>query len=432
MTIEQIDRIVRDANPVPDLGALKRDVTSDLHAIDEWSGRVQTKEQETTGTGERRNMVAVLVGAVTAALILIGGIFVLSNNDVTIPAADQPSLEIADSFLREFGNFNIKKAYEYLADDADLSHFTPTGNRDDLGWYVAWLQAVGYTQTRSRCTEVSVTAAGTTVRCPFQFRALRSDELGFGPYGDSYFDFTVVDGKITSASMIFGLERFSVEVWEPFANWVSANYPEDTAVMYTNSNLSKQRITEESNQLWEKRTQEFVLVAPAFKAASDFVAAYADFDRDSLTKYMTTVVDFQVLEGGAEWAMANRVFEAQGLKLFPHTCKTGPAGTTVLVSCPFDFHNLRSDEIGLGPFAGSAGFDFAINGGENFRVGLSFDTAEFSPQMWEPFAAWVEATHPDDLQSMYTDDTFSDFALTEESIELWDKYTREYAAERNG
>lgn len=431
MTIDQIDRLVRDANPVPDLGVLEPDVTSDLHAIDERSAQMQTKEQEVATTDERPSSRAVLAGAAAAALILIGGIVVLSNTDVTAPAADQPSLEIADSFLREFGNFNIKKAYEYLAYDADLSHFTPTGNRDDLGWYAAWLQATGYTQTRSRCTEVSVTAARTTVRCPFQYRALRSDELGFGPYGDSYFDLTVVDGKITSAWMTFGLERFSEQVWEPFANWVSATYPEDAAVMFTNSSLSKQRITEESNQLWEEHTQEFVLVAPAFDAASNFVTAYADFDRDNLTKYMTTVVDVSGLDGGADWEMANRVFEAQALKLFLRTCMTGPAGTTVVVSCPFDFHDLRSDEMGLGPFSGSPGFEFAITGGEIVRVGLTFETAEFSPQVWEPFAAWVAANHPNDLLSMYTDDTVSAFALSEESIGLWDKYTREYAAEQS-
>jgi hypothetical protein len=402
---------------------------------------MQIEEPETSAPTERRTRRGVLVGAAATALILIAAIVVLSNNDVSVPSADQPALEVADSFLTEFGNFNIKKADDYLADDANFSHFTPSGNRDDLGWYAAWLQATGYIQTRSRCSEVSVTASGTTVRCPFQYRALRSDELGFGPYGDSYFDVTVVDGKITSALMTFGLQPFSEQVWEPFAHWVSATYPEDAAVMYTNSSLSKQRITGESNQLWEEHTKEYVLVGPMFEFASDFVAAYADFDRDTLTKLMTTVVDVSNFEGGADWAMANRVFEAQGLELIPQTCTTGPLlGSRMLASCWFDFHNLRSDEMGLGPFMGSE-FDFAIKmikgiGTRETRWELEsveshFETGEFSALVGEPFAAWVAATHPEDLLSMYTDESLSDFALTEESIALWDKYTREYAAEHS-
>lgn len=58
-------------------------------------------------------------------------------------------------------------------------------------------------------------------------------------------------------------------------------------------------------------------------------------------------------------------------------------------------------------------------------MGFGFEIAEFSPLVWEPFAAWVAANHRDDLLSMYIAYTVSAVAFTEESIRLWDKYTRE-------
>jgi hypothetical protein len=46
-------------------------------------------------------------------------------------------------------------------------------------------------------------------------------------------------------------------MWDPFAEWVSTNYPEDVAVMYE-SGFSDYQLTEESIRLWEQHTKEYV------------------------------------------------------------------------------------------------------------------------------------------------------------------------------
>jgi hypothetical protein len=46
--------------------------------------------------------------------------------------------------------------------------------------------------------------------------------------------------------------------------------------------------------------------------------------------------------------------------------------------------------------------------------------------MWEPFADWVFAAHPEDLKVMYTGGG-TEVRLTEESIRLWEQRSREYA-----
>ena len=101
------------------------------------------------------------------------------------------------------------------------------------------------------------------------------------------------------------------------------------------------------------------------------------------------------------------------------------SGTGVL--CRFDFHLLGSDAIGLGPFGGSY-FDLTVRDGQIARASMHWGTADFSPQMWEPFASWVTTTHPKDAAVMYQDETHSGARLTEESIRLWERRSRDYVA----
>jgi hypothetical protein len=108
------------------------------------------------------------------------------------------------------------------------------------------------------CEETGSSASGTLVRCTFDFHAIRSDEIGRGPYRGSFFDLTVRDGKIVRASKTWETEEFSPQMWEPFATWVSTAHPEDAAVMYQDETYGGARLTEESIRLWERRSREYV------------------------------------------------------------------------------------------------------------------------------------------------------------------------------
>ena len=45
--------------------------------------------------------------------------------------------------------------------------------------------------------------------------------------------------------------------------------------------------------------------------------------------------------------------------------------------------------------------------------------------MWEPFRDWVSKTYPKDFEVMYVDGG-GNFSLTEESIRLWERRSRQY------
>ena len=216
----------------------------------------QHKRQHRWGGGKRISAVA----AAAVALVLIVALLIIQSREET-PATDQTPVavnataeEVATGFVEAYGAFDVEQAMTYLADDATIAVL---GAQDDLRLLSSWLEATGYQQIVDRCEGVGNSASGS-IRCTFAFHALRSGELGRGPFGGSSFDLVVRDGKIVEASQTWEIEKFSPQVWEPFANWVSKAHPKDAAVMYQDDSHSGVRLTEESIRLWELRTLEYV------------------------------------------------------------------------------------------------------------------------------------------------------------------------------
>jgi hypothetical protein len=170
--------------------------------------------------------------------------------------------------------------------------------------------------------------------------------------------------------------------------------------------------------------------AGAERVAMDFLIAYAGFDAKEAMSYVAEGADLTGLieqvpadaDGLALWLS---FLEAQDFEQLVTSCVTDPTPTSeVSVVCDFDFHLIRSQELGRGPFSGSF-YRFTVRDGAIVRADLSWDIEEFSPQMWEPFETWVRHTYPDDHRVMYNDDG-SNFELTRPSIRLWGLNSERY------
>jgi hypothetical protein len=223
----------------------------------------QPKRQHRWSGGKRIGALA----AAAVALVLIAASLIIQSREQA-PATDQTPVaagaqentvntraeKVANGFVEAYGAFDVEQAMTYLADDATI---TVLGAQDDLRLLVSWLEATGYQQIVDPCEGVGNSSSGS-IRCTFAFHALRSGELGRGPFGGSSFDLVVRDGKIVHASQDWEIEKFSPQVWEPFANWVSTVHPKDAAVMYQDDSHSGVRLTEELIRLWELRTLEYV------------------------------------------------------------------------------------------------------------------------------------------------------------------------------
>lgn len=200
----------------------------------------------------------VLIG-LALAVLLVGAVLAVQGRE------EASAEEVATSFLAAYGDFDAERAIDYLADDADISQLIASvgasgaeGTLTEFRLLVSLLEAQGYRQLRDSCEELGNSAAGTRLRCSFDFHILRSDEIGRGPFGGSYLDLTVRDGEIVRASKHWALGEFSPQLWEPFAAWVSRMHPRDVSLMYRDGTYSGTRLTEESIRLWERHTRGYV------------------------------------------------------------------------------------------------------------------------------------------------------------------------------
>ena len=199
---------------------------------------------------ERKRIGALAAAAV--AIVLIAAFLIIQSRDEA--SANDQAEGVATSFLEAFGAFDVEQAKTYLADDATIASMT---EQDDLRLLVAYLEGTGYKQILNDCEGAGNSDSGS-IHCTFDFHGLRSGEIGRGPFGGSSFDLFVHDGKIVRAKQDWGIEKFSPQMWEPFAGWVSTAHPKDAAVMYTDESHSNVRLTEESVRLWDARTREYV------------------------------------------------------------------------------------------------------------------------------------------------------------------------------
>jgi len=276
ITDDEVMRLFERADP-----ARANDVTP---TIDAWgyldalvtrSNDMTIIESETITPTEptkppRWSMVALAAAAVVA--IVGGGIVLASRDEPAPPVTNQPAavtepaaiesnaspVDVAEGFVEAFGAFDADQALSYMADDAEFSGLqtqsTTKYPSEELRTTIAMAQSMGWKQIIDGCEQRATAAVGTTVRCTLDFHYLHSEELGLGPFSGSYIDVTVLDGQVVDVAGHCEIEVFSPQVWEPFANWLTATYPKDANAMLNGASLG----TTEMTGLWEQRLREYV------------------------------------------------------------------------------------------------------------------------------------------------------------------------------
>lgn len=174
----------------------------------------------------------------------------------------------------------------------------------------------------------------------------------------------------------------------------------------------------------------------ALELASEFVDAFGRLDVDRVTTFLASDADLSGLigsedgsdvEGSAEELESLlSLLEAQRYSQVADASRCERLATSATtMTCPFSFHLLGSDALGLGPFAGGR-FEVTVRGEEVVRASLHWDVAEVSFDIWEPFVEWVSAQRPADLELMYADSTHRTARRTEESVQRWQEHVDAY------
>jgi hypothetical protein len=172
--------------------------------------------------------------------------------------------------------------------------------------------------------------------------------------------------------------------------------------------------------------------ANAVEVATGFVEAYGNFDAGRAIGYLADDANVAVVAGAhgvgstpEEWPLNLSWWKAAGYQQILDSCEeTSTSAVGTRVHCSLGYYSLRSDQIGRGPYSGSY-WDLTVKDGQIVFGSQYCEISQFSPQMWEPFAAWVSDTYPKDAATMYTND-MSNFRLTQKSIRLWEQRTKEY------
>jgi hypothetical protein len=205
----------------------------------------------------RRTVRVSMFAAVVGALVIAG----CSNDSAPERSSPTPTqaasadpVDIAREFIDAYGDADADRALTYLTEEAFADHWQ---DEDTFRMELAFHRATGSKQMVRGCKEQDDSADSTTVRCAFAYHDFYSDEIGRGPFTDSYWDVVVRDGKVTSAVVNGNVftNGFSNEMWTPFQVWVTSTHPEDVPVMYMGGGWA---ITEESIPLWEQRLREWV------------------------------------------------------------------------------------------------------------------------------------------------------------------------------
>jgi hypothetical protein len=228
----------------------------------------RTKEIEMRNKQRPRTGLAVCVVGVLLVLAGCDGGNDRADQSEAETASQANAKEVAAGFLEAFAAFDAGGAIGFLADDAIILELVGSegtqgveGSLDELRMLISLLEAQRFQQLLDACEETGSSPSGDTVSCGFDYHLFGSDDVGLGPYTGSSFGFTVRDGEIVRASLAFGTDEFSPQMWEPFAAWISDAYPRDAALMYGDETQTGVQLTEESVALWGQHIPEYVAQA---------------------------------------------------------------------------------------------------------------------------------------------------------------------------
>jgi hypothetical protein len=280
MTFEEIDLLVRRANPVPDPSELGSRPSADedddrrgtvmqvqdlssTRAVDS-SGEVNSTTEIQHGSGPRFPGGWVAVAAALVVVVALVGVSISTGDDdgnegndaAAVPTVSPAAL--ADAFVARLADHDAPGAMSYLTANALVEAGGPVGLASEMRWRAA----SGFQLFFDRCREVGGSDESTVVRCPYAYDGIGSGEQGFEPYEGSSYRISVRRGWIDGFDdqVEFNENGFDADVWEPFYRWLLANHPDDVARMYVDGpdEATTPSTTDEAIALWERRSREYV------------------------------------------------------------------------------------------------------------------------------------------------------------------------------
>lgn len=172
-------------------------------------------------------------------------------------------------------------------------------------------------------------------------------------------------------------------------------------------------------------------VATATSVGEEFVTATSNWDSQTALGLLAADVEFEGIGPVTttdDYEMFLEWLRAIEWRWTLDQCSSADTEPPTAVTCTMIHENAWSRALGVGPFDGMR-FELEVSDGEIQHVNRIFDTQDFSPQVWEPFTAWLRENHPEDVLTVLTDGCCQ-ADVGPEAVTLWEQFTREFVAEQ--
>ncbi|MGI9584938.1 MAG: hypothetical protein ACR2N7_05050 [Acidimicrobiia bacterium] len=244
--LDQIDAMVRQANPEPDPLMLNADDIPALLFTKQGSMEMKTVADMSPETEKSPKGRGVIVAMAAAAVVLIVGAVMYWQPLGEEVAAPQ---DLAVEFAQARASHDVDAVMATLSPDAAI-HFGPANAVEDIPLEMEWQQASGLTFTFDRCE-----MTGDTGSC---YVLYNSAVATAGGYGEDVFEYSleIADGLIVSAELV-ELGHYSNSTWGPFSRFIVVNHQEDHDTMYMYWEDITQ-VSPEAVELWRTYTAEYV------------------------------------------------------------------------------------------------------------------------------------------------------------------------------
>lgn len=276
MRTDQIEQLVRQANPIPDLSTLESEV-ADLGLDDPRieSGEIRQFDMGTPRTAEAGSRGdqrwGTLVAAAAVVAILIGLLaFAQGRSPVAgqDPVTDRPesgnelalaqAVDTARAFVNGVVAKDLTSALGYLANGADLE-WGPATSPDNLSGAFRWEEALGLSYTYQSCGAID-SEEPFEVLCVLSQESAIAGELGIH-LDPATLVLRVDETLITEAKMSYG--NLEEALWDPLRYWVIHKHRDDVGVMFSPGPTGwPARTTDESIALWERYAMDYVAYEP--------------------------------------------------------------------------------------------------------------------------------------------------------------------------
>jgi hypothetical protein len=362
VTFDQIDRMVREANPVPESALV--DVDLDLLPDSEWRDDMRTDQalDRDPVIGERppKPSPPRWLGVAAALVAVVAVMAVLTQTGLVEdepPVADSEAalLEIAQTMAQAMAEGDSATLLGLLSDNADVD--IATVNRiEDIPVIGEFWAASKMQLTPGECRLRPAPASGESrvARCEFTMTNAWAEALDVAAV-DTDADIRIEGGEVTTALLRMP-GRFMAQTFDRFTAWRDEAHPEAIEIMHEGRGTAS--LSPEALELWREYTEEFVAEHSAAKprcskrpsrwrrrsprATRATLLSLLSDDADvhiGLVRRMADVPAF-----GAMWA-------ATGWQLSPGECRLHPppaSGSARLAQCEMrGMTNSWSRALGL-------------------------------------------------------------------------------------